>query len=158
MESSSSSVPTIRPFVPEDTTALLDIIGSTLAGEAISRVYFESNVLEDPNFRPSGLLIAEAGGKLLGFMLAVAAPTGWDNEPGLPCRGYITLFATAEESRRKGVATSLLESCVEYLHERGCSEILVSPYARGYFSPGVDSGSASRRHKCRQKVRLLKSH
>jgi GNAT superfamily N-acetyltransferase len=53
-------------------------------------------------------------------------------------RGYITLFGVDEPLRRQGYGSRLLAAAEDYLRGKGARRALISPYAPGYFWPGVD--------------------
>jgi ribosomal protein S18 acetylase RimI-like enzyme len=53
-------------------------------------------------------------------------------------RGYITLFGVDERLRRQGHASRMFDAAEQYLRVEGAKKALVSPYAPGYFWPGVD--------------------
>src|SRR5262249_23295754 len=61
-----------------------------------------------------------------------------ENAPPDADRGYITLLGVLPSCRRQGIGTQLLEAAEEHLRSQGRTSILISPYAPGYFTPGVD--------------------
>lgn len=99
---------------------------------------FTQRVLLDANFQPEGLRIARSGDTPTGMALAIARQVPLENAPPDFDRGYITLLSVLPEHRRKGIGSALLEEAEMYLRGRGCTSVWVSPYAPGYFLPGLD--------------------
>ncbi|GIV16747.1 MAG: hypothetical protein KatS3mg022_2182 [Armatimonadota bacterium] len=128
-------------IVPFDGNLLDDVVQllqQTLHADPISRNLFVRKVLIDPNFDPEGAPVAVVNGQTVGFGLSIArhlpledAPPDWD-------RGYITLLAVHPDWQRGGIGSQLLQRMEDYLRSRERKQVLVSPYAPNYFTPGVD--------------------
>ncbi|MCB8933257.1 MAG: GNAT family N-acetyltransferase [Fimbriimonadaceae bacterium] len=101
--------------------------------EALAR-----RVLLDPNFEPGGALVVRRGGEAVGGAVAIARRVPLENAPPDAERGYVTLLAVDPRHRRQGIGGALVEAAEAYLAVRGCTSVWVSPYAPGYFVPGVD--------------------
>jgi mycothiol synthase len=128
----------IRPYRGSDESALIDLWNATLTHDPIVPAAFRVKVLLDLNFNPQGLLLAESGGELVGFVLSLArqVPQFLD---GLQAEtGWITAFGVAPGFRRKGVGRALFEQALARLAALGRREILIAPYTPNYFIPGVD--------------------
>jgi mycothiol synthase len=106
--------------------------------EAVEPRRFARQVLLDPNFRSEGSLLAKVDGLPAGYGLSLARLTPLENAPDDSARGYITLFGVAPHHRGQGVGSALLGRCEDFLRSQGRSECWISPYAPGYFTPGVD--------------------
>jgi ribosomal protein S18 acetylase RimI-like enzyme len=131
-------VVTLHPYDSNDLETITHLLARSLPRESISRARFTRQVLLDPNFRPEGALLAREDGAPAGFVLAMARQVPLENAPSDADRGYVTLLAVHPELRRRGVGTRLLDGAEEYLRSQARTSVLVSPYAPGYFTPGVD--------------------
>lgn len=99
--------------------------------EGIDKVRYVRQVLLDPNFDPEGAILANRrDGGYAGFALAIATPGS--------TAGFITLLAVLPKYRREGMGAGLLERAEAYLRSRGCTQVTISTYPHGYFTPGVD--------------------
>jgi mycothiol synthase len=114
------------------------VLRQAMPMEAVGKAKFAKQVLLDPNFRPEGSLLAKVDGEPAGYILALARQTPLENAPDDSDRGYITLFGVAPWFRRRGVGGALLEAAEDFLRYQGRQEVWISPYAPGYFAPGVD--------------------
>ena len=121
-----------------DLAGMLDVLARTLTADPISEQRFARQVLLDPNFRREGALVAQAGGNVVGFCLAIARQVPLENAPSDAERGYITLIGVLPEHQRRGIGSELLARAEEYLKAQGRKMVMVSSYAPGYFIPGVD--------------------
>lgn len=120
-----------------DYAPLLDALDPGVPGpEAFAR-----RVLLDPNFDPAGALVVRRGGACVGGAVAIARRVPLENAPPDGDRGYLTLLKVDPGHRRAGIGGALIEAAEAYLAGRGCASIWVSPYAPGYFVPGVDVGA-----------------
>lgn len=128
----------IRPYRPEDQPAVLRVLEAGMPADPISTARFTRQVLLDPNFRAEGLPVAIMAGEVAGCCLALSRHVPLENAPPDSARGYVTLIAVMPDARRRGMGSRMLDAAEDYLRRQGRSEALVSPYAPGYFLPGVD--------------------
>ncbi|MBE2231874.1 MAG: GNAT family N-acetyltransferase [Anaerolinea sp.] len=129
---------TIRPYRGADEAALLALWNETLTHDRIDAARFRCQVLLDANFDPAGLLLAEAGGRLAGFLLSIARQTpllGQGMEPEL---AWITAFGVRSQWQRQGVGRQLFTAALSRLASQGRQRVRISPYTPNYFTPGVD--------------------
>lgn len=126
---------TIRPYRGSDEAALLRLWNQTLTWDPIDAPTFRTRVLLDLNFRPEGLLVAESGGGLVGFVLSLTRQTPLFLEGLEPERAWITAFGVHPDFLRQGIATRLFEQALASLPGR---TVWISPYTPNYFTPGVD--------------------
>jgi mycothiol synthase len=129
---------TVQPYRPDDLHEVLCVLAAALPHDPISAARFTRQVLLDPNFRPEGAPVAWAGGEAVGFCLSIARQVPLENAPPDADRGYVTLLAVRPDLQGRGIGTRLLEASEAYLRAQGRQAALVSPYAPGYFLPGVD--------------------
>jgi mycothiol synthase len=130
---------TVRPYTDPDHGAVVGLLQRTLTRDPISRERFTRQVLLDPNFHPEGAVSAcDEQGQVAGFCLAIARQVPLENAPPDDDRGYITLIGVCPEHQRRGIGGRLLAAAEDYLRGQGRRSVLVSPYAPGYFIPGVD--------------------
>ncbi len=120
---------------------VLDTLAAAMPGDPISQARFVRQVLLDPNYRDGGSVVAREGDEVAGYCLALARQVPLENAPSDAGRGYVTLIAVRPEHRRRGIGSRMLERAEAYLREQGRQEAWVSPYAPGYFVPGVDAAS-----------------
>ena len=72
---------------------------------------------------PGGFLVATLGGEAVGFCLSFKEAFG----PNYVTRervGHIQVVHTKRGFRRRGIATKLVNTAIEYLRENGCSRVL----------------------------------
>lgn len=129
----------IRPYGFRDLYGVVQLLNHALPTEAISPERFTERVLLDPNFDPNGALVAQEQGKgAVGFVLALRRKYPLEDAAPDLDRGYITLFAVHPDYQREGIGGQLFDAAEQWLTERSCRSILVSPYAPHYWIPGVD--------------------
>jgi mycothiol synthase len=131
----------IQPYRSEDMHQILAVLAQAMPYDPISTARFTWQVLLDPNFRPQGALVARGGvlqGQVVGFCLAVARQVPLENALPDGDRGYVTLIGVLPGLQRRGIGSQLLAGAEAYLRSKGRSLVMVSPYAPGYFIPGVD--------------------
>ena len=136
------NAPPISPFTGSDLASVLRLLRRALPREPIAEASFTRKVLLDPNFDATGALTAsDASGETVGFLLALARRRPLEDGPADTDRGWITLFAVAEETRRQGIGTALFDRAEAWLWQRGCQAVWISPYAPNYWTPGVDEAA-----------------
>ena len=128
----------IRPYRGSDEGALLALWNATLTHDPITPATFRTRVLLDPNFNPDGLLLAEEGGALAGFVLSVARRVPLFGQGLEGELGWITAFGVTAEWRRQGIGRLLFAVALGRLEVLGRRRVLISPYTPNYFIPGVD--------------------
>jgi ribosomal protein S18 acetylase RimI-like enzyme len=128
----------ILPYQADDLQEVLGVLARAMPQDPISPARFTSQVLLDPNFRAEGALVARRGEAVTGFCLAIARQVPLENAPPDADRGYVTLIGVRPDCQRQGIGSALLTRAEAYLRAQGRSAVLVSPYALGYFIPGVD--------------------
>jgi GNAT superfamily N-acetyltransferase len=129
---------TIRPYQSDDLSGVADVLAAAMPADPVSPARFTRQVLLDPNFRPEGALVARDGGETIGFCLAIARQVPLENAPPDAERGYLTLIGVRPDRQQQGLGARLLAEAEAYLRSEGRRMVLVSPYAPGYFLPGVD--------------------
>lgn len=128
----------IAPYQPTDLNVALAVLAAAMPHDPISSARFTRQVLLDPNFLPEGALVARSGGEVVGFCLAMARQVPLENAPPDADRGYITLLGVLPAWQRQGIGSRLLAAAEAFLRAQERAAVLVSPYAPGYFIPGVD--------------------
>jgi GNAT superfamily N-acetyltransferase len=129
----------VRGYRPGDEAAVVALWNRCLPADTISTDLFVARVLLDVNFNPNGFLVAEQGGRPVGFLLAVTRSTpmqGLDNDPD---DGWITVFFVDPDWRGRGIGRLLLERGHAHIAAQGRRRVSVSPYAPNCFWPGVDT-------------------
>ena len=128
----------ITPFQPADVHCVLRLLSEAMPVDPISESRFVRQVLLDPNFRPEGAPVAKIGDEVMGFCLSIARQVPLENAPSDADRGYITLFAVDPKYQRQGIGSKLLAHAENYLRSHNRKLCMISPYAPGYFTCGVD--------------------
>ena len=133
---------TLTPYRTEDLEAVTSLLQKALQAESITTTNFSRIVLLDPNFdRERALVARQSNGIVSGFLLALIRRRPLEDAPLETDRGWITLFAVDARYRSQGIGSALLaeaESCLRSLERE---TIWISPYAPGYWSPGVDEAA-----------------
>lgn len=135
----------VRPWAGEiPFAAIVEAVQRMLPGEDLGTERMATQVLWDQNWEPGGtFLLLEDGASpehAHGFCLAFHRRMPLPHMPLDSDRGYITLFGVDDDLRRRGYGSRLLNAAEEYLRGKGAARALISPYAPGYFWPGVDVG------------------
>lgn len=134
----------IRPFAGNDVAPVVAIWNRALRRDPLDAGRFVSWLLGDPDYWPgddSGMFVAEAADRAIGFARAIVRR--WPNDRvGLePELGWIPVLAVDPDQQRRGAGRALLAACVEYLRARRRRKIFVcgnTGSAPGYVFPGVD--------------------
>lgn len=128
----------LRPYRGADEGALLTLWNATLTHDTITPATFRTKVLLDPNFSSDGLLVADDGGTLAGFVLSLARQVPLYGQGLEQELGWITAFGVATERRRQGIGRVLFGAALDRLAGLGRQRVLISPYTPNYFVPGID--------------------
>ncbi len=103
---------TIRPFRPEDRTALVRLWSDVFANDP-PRNEPGGMIDRKLSVQPELLLIGEQEGRLVGAVMA-----GFDGT-----RGWIYHLAVDPDHRKLGIGTSLMEAAMEGLRALGCPKV-----------------------------------
>jgi mycothiol synthase len=125
----------LRHFREGDDDLLVGLWNQTLLRDPISTALFRRQTLLNPNFRPEGCLLAEAGGTAVGFALAMA-PRVAGLHAGVAGSGRIVGLGVLPDARRQAIGTALLEAALRFLEASGCARVSVA--AHEYYAAGVD--------------------
>ena len=128
----------IRPYQGSDEAALIALWNAALTHDRVTPQVFRVKVLLDLNFNPEGLLVAETGGRLAGFVLSLARQVPHFLDGFEPEKAWITAFGVHPEFQRQGIGRALFDQALARLSALGVKETLISPYTPNYFTPGVD--------------------
>jgi len=125
----------------EDPSLIAAICKAVLPAEEIDERVIARRVLLDPNFTAEASFLARWEGRPVGYCWAVVRRKPLENGPDDSDRGYIVLLGVVPGERRRGVGEVLLQTAEEWLRGQGCTSCWISPYAPGYFTPGVDEAA-----------------
>lgn len=81
------------------------------------------------------IFVAEQDGQVTGYVYAALEPLSWKELRG-PA-GFIHDVAVAEEARRSGVATKLMDAAVAWLRERGAPRVILWTAAPNEVAQGL---------------------
>lgn len=129
---------TMRPYAGRDEERLLALWKQTMHLDPVSTAVFRTRVLMDLNFNPAGLIVAQAGEDLIGFVLSIVRQVPLFLDGMEPELGWITAFGVHPGRRRRGMGTRLFTAALDRLREMGRRRVLIAPYTPNYFIPGVD--------------------
>jgi ribosomal protein S18 acetylase RimI-like enzyme len=136
-----------RTFRNTDPPALVDLWNECFTGRGAAylrgTILLEYFTFAKPYFDPQGLIVAAAGERPLGFVLAGFGPTA--DGAALDRRaGVICLLGVAPAYRRQGVGTELLRRSEEYLRRGGAADLHAGPMPPlNPFGFGIYGGSDS---------------
>ncbi len=130
---------TVRSYQGTDEDALIELWNATMTRDRISTSGFRTRVLLDANFDPHGLVVAEAEGRLRGFVLSLTRQVPLFLQGLEPDQGWITAFGVHPDRRRQGIGRQLFDAALGRLARLRRSRVLLSPYTPNYFIPGVDT-------------------
>jgi mycothiol synthase len=125
----------VRPFRAGDDETVVALWNATLGRDPLSPALFRRQTLLDPGFEPAGCVLAERGGRAVGFALA-RAPAGGGRSAAPEGSGYLVGLGVLPEARGQGVGTGLLAAALTFLRARGCAT--VSAAAHEYYAAGID--------------------
>jgi mycothiol synthase len=128
----------IRPYRGEDESQLIALWNAAMTHDRIVPSVFRTRVLLDPNFHPDGLLVAEEGGELRGFVLSLVRQVPLFLQGLEPEQGWITAFGVEPEHRRRGIGRRLFQDALDRMANLGRQRMAIAPYTPNYFIPGVD--------------------
>ncbi len=81
---------------------------------------FLGGFIDSPDDR---VFVAEENGAVIGYVYAALEPMSWKELRG-PA-GFIHDVAVAEQSRRSGVGTKLMQTAINWLRERGAPRVIL---------------------------------
>lgn len=122
--------------------------------EGITWEKYSRNVLLDPSYRADGVKLAFSEDRVVGICVGMARRVPLENAQPDDDKGYILLLAVDETYRRQGIGGALVGAVEQYLAAEGRKTAVVSPYAPGYFIPGVDI----ERHRAAQQLFLVRGY
>jgi ribosomal protein S18 acetylase RimI-like enzyme len=110
----------LGPFTPADLPGLTGFLNRAFAGhrhyEPITPEQFVERVTAQPAFDPDGLILARAGGEVVGGVHAVRPPVDLPCYQGIDARHHIAWLAVAPGARNRGLGTRLLTAAEDYLY------------------------------------------
>ena len=138
----------IRPLDKPDLAEVVAGWNECWKYDQVTEQRFARVILDDPNYEPSGTLVATepptlpSQRKIVGFVCAAAREdvVGKDGR-GLPEQadfGYLKGFFVREEYRDTDVGELLLDEAIRFVRAKGKSILRVVLYSGRYFFPGID--------------------
>lgn len=109
---------TVRRMNTQDTEAVLSI-NEKITGHP-TEAQWESRIIDALTRNPLGCLVAESGGKVVGFVLADIR--GW--EFAIPKSGWIEIVGVDPGYQGKGVARELIGTLGMYFRNNNVEQIL----------------------------------
>jgi GNAT superfamily N-acetyltransferase len=130
---------TIRPYAPDDESALVALWNETMWADPIDCVIWRTRYLLDPNFSPDECLVAVDSNSrsLAGFVFGISAKAG-DSRSIQPPDAWVVAFGVDADYRRNGVGRALLNRLESRWIHAGVTRAAVGPYVPSYLTPGID--------------------
>lgn len=130
----------IRSLEGDEIPELVGLWNATMTADPINRQRLMQDFILDPHFDPFSLLVADAGGELVGFILGMAARADLpsDNAVGT---GIVAGFGVSSSHRRTGIGTQLFAALEEHWASQEITRIQVGPWVPTYLAPGVDEAA-----------------
>jgi GNAT superfamily N-acetyltransferase len=136
-----------RTFRNTDPPALVEIWNESFTGRGAARLraasLLEHCLFAKPYFDPTGYIIADDGGKAVGFAHAGFGPNAAETDLAFDV-GIICALAVRPSHRRQKIGTKLLKLGEEYLRGHGANQIVaggmrpLNPFYFGLYG-GADS-------------------
>jgi len=117
----------VRSFAGRDFWQVVGLWNDCLQADKVSPELFRYRVILQPSYDPNLCLTAEEQGKVLGFAFAVPARE----------TAYINALFVAEDHRRTGIGSKLVEHLSTAAADRGLKKLVFSGGPR-YLVPGID--------------------
>lgn len=128
-----------RHYSPGDEIQIVQIWNETLKVDPITSVRFRNLVLLDGNFDPEGVRLAFDGEQLVGCFYAVRRLMPMSGSDLEPENGWIPFFFVHKDYQKQGIGETLLQQALDFLKEKGCSNVFFASYAPNYILPGIDT-------------------
>jgi GNAT superfamily N-acetyltransferase len=129
--------PAIRPFRPDDASAVLELWNGSLGARYPLRPdVLQLSVVTNPHARPGDAAVAEADGRLIGFAFAGVSRS---NAPGLADergQAWLQAVVVAPSWRRRGVGRGLVRAVAPIARETAADR-LTAGGGLFYLWPGV---------------------
>jgi ribosomal protein S18 acetylase RimI-like enzyme len=125
-------------FQPASLGDLGELWRQVMPGDAPDAARFRDLALLNPSFSPDGLIMLWRGARLIGFGYAIAERAG--AAPG-PRQGWLAGLGVAPDQRGAGHGRQLLESCLRFLTDAGCSVARLGGNGERYLLPGCDAAA-----------------
>src|ERR1051325_6486617 len=106
-------MPTIRAYRPGDESGVLAVWNASMTRDPIDERRFRSRVLFDENFDANGLLIADEGGHVAGFVYAICRRQPFGDAGMQPNASWITAFGVEPAARKCGIGKALFDRAEE---------------------------------------------
>ncbi len=129
----------IRTYDAGDDEPVVELWNRCLPRDGLTLARFRRKVVLDTNFDPRGCLVAEADGRLAGFLLGLRRRYPYFDLGLEPGKGWITSFFVDGALQRRGIASAMLQRAEEFLRGEGVRVVSISDYTPNYFFPGVDA-------------------
>jgi ribosomal protein S18 acetylase RimI-like enzyme len=119
-----------RTFRNADPPQLAAVWGDAFPGRGaypnITAATLERWLFPKPYFDPAGLLVADAGGVVVGFSHAGFGPDETQTRTN-PDPGVVSVVAVRGSHRRRGIGSELLRRAEAFLTERGARALVAGP-------------------------------
>jgi ribosomal protein S18 acetylase RimI-like enzyme len=133
-----------RPFRNPDVPGLVEVWNDAWTGRGSVRLPcwtpLEEHVLAKLYFEPAGLIVAEEGGRLVGFAHGGFGPDATESRLS-PEHGIVCAVAVRPPYRRRGIGSELLRQCLHYLRSHGAQTITAGSPTGNPFYMALYGGS-----------------
>jgi len=128
----------VRGIVGNDLISVCKVANAALPAEVVTPELFAQKVFLDINFDPSGVLVAQVDGKIVGFIVAYIRSHPMEDMPDDSDKCWITLFGVHPDYQNRGIGNELLNQVESWFGDTGRKTIIVGTYAPNWWTPGVD--------------------
>lgn len=128
----------IRGIAGEDLTGICEVARVALPADAVTPDQFALKVFLDMNFDPSGVVVAEIDGRIVGFIVSYIRTHPVEDMPDDSEKCWITLFGVHPEYQNMGIGNALFDKVEQWFAENNKTTTLVGPYVPNWWTPGVD--------------------
>lgn len=130
---------TLRSFAIGDSARISEAWTKAAPMDGITEDRFRELILLDRNFDPSGLVVAEHEGRVVGSVQATRRRIAHDGSDTEPDTGWILYLFVTPQFRGQGLGRRLVTTAMTWLAEHGCEQVYFSNYTPNYFLPGLDA-------------------
>ncbi len=129
---------TVREYDARDEQQVVDLWNKCLTRDEITLTTFRQKIILDTNFDSRGCFVAEAEGRIVGFLLSIRRRYPYYDLGLEKGKGWVTVFFVHPDWRKQKIGIRMLENAESFLRKQEVSEVFVSDYTPNYFIPGID--------------------
>lgn len=129
---------TYQNFSIDQLDQIIRLWNQELVYDRISKTRFLDQILYDENFASELFKVALVGDEVVGFVYGIKRRVPYLTRGLEPTRGWILQIAIAENWKRTGIATELVQQVETAFAVQGVAEVTLCAFSPNYFAPGID--------------------